>query len=544
MTIVRFFLVILLAFFSFAMVALAQETSTTTADEAVNLDENIEASDLGISEPMLLPDSPFYFLKEWGRNIQSFFTFNPVAKAELKERFANEKLLEVRKMVEQNKSREGIEKAVHLYQQEIGEAERITQKIREKAEESEQVGKFLDKYIQHQALHQRILQKLQEQVPADVYEKIEQTRQEHLEKFGQVMTRLENKENLQERLEKNLEEVKGSQFKNFKNLEVLIELGDKVPEAAKEALQKAQENALKRLKGNLEQMSPEDQEKFKEYLEKININTGKQLEILENLKEELKENPELKEKLLQARERILEKVEEKIQNIQSACPSIQKPAADFCQQGRIVIKKDKKGCVISFECIIPAEIETPKKPEKPAACITLWDPVCGEDGKTYSNECFARVAEVKIDYKGTCKEEAVTNILKRKIEIKDKEFILIEPGDTWHDKELTGDYLKMEPIVIDWDNEVGQKILQKYPELIKLSAKENVILVFEGKVYISPVLFGIEKIGCAIALWGCILNCGADNTKCLCRCLEIQPEHVKKICATEIAAAEKSWGCK
>jgi len=400
---IRIFLVLVVL--GVAAVASAQEALTPDATQTVNLDEDVQPTDLGISEPKLLPDSPFYFLKNWARDIQQVLTFDPVKKAELRLKFANEKLMEVKEITQKTENPEIIQKAAENYQQEIEKIKNQVEKIKEKAKENSKVESFLDKFINQQVLHQKLLQKLENEVPSQSLEKIKEVRESQLEDFCDVMLKLEDqKEKITEKLDKVLKEQKGSQFKNFKNLEVLKNLEEKVPEEAKGAIQKAEENAIIRLQGDLEKMSPEDQEKFKDYIEKISGEKEKQLEILENLKSEIRAVPEtpnideLIDKLEKGTEKLLEKIEKKAK--EKNCPPFALPAIEC--PGRWVLEKSEIGCPIRVKCIISQEEQI--LPEA-TVCINIWDPVCGKDGKTYSNKCFAKLAGIEIAYSGECREK-------------------------------------------------------------------------------------------------------------------------------------------
>ncbi|RLC37756.1 MAG: hypothetical protein DRH33_05525 [Candidatus Nealsonbacteria bacterium] len=158
-------------------------------------------------------------------------------------------------------------------------------------------------------------------------------------------------------------------------------------------------------------MTTTTQEKLERYIKKIQGDPEKKLEILEDIKSRLKNQLRTRERLENAREGIMNKIKEKIQEkekeIGVKCPQWVPPAPGFCKGGRVVIEKDENGCLLAPKCIIPGEIGLPESPttqsEKPV-CISLWDPVCGKDGKTYSNACWAKVAGVEILHKGVCKE--------------------------------------------------------------------------------------------------------------------------------------------
>ncbi|MFH1181128.1 MAG: DUF5667 domain-containing protein [bacterium] len=289
--------------------------------------ENSQLQDLGVNVPKLLPGDSFYFIKNWSRTIKSALTFNSVAKIELKQKFASERLAEIEMLAEKTENSELIKRAVEKYQEEIGKMEKQAEKIRNKAKNNPALNKFLDKFSKQQVIHQRILQKLESQVPSEVLEKIKETRMQHLEKFGQIMEKLEDR-------------------------------------------------------------------------------IDKKIESLENLRSELKEEPPLKEKLLKARDKFLKEIAEE------GCPAFLAPEPNFCKDGRLLIEKDpSSGCAIDAKCLVPGEFALPSA----RSCITLWDPVCGKNEKTYSNSCFAELAEAEIDYSGICQKKELPQAKEKPI---------------------------------------------------------------------------------------------------------------------------------
>jgi len=234
-----FIAVILLALFS--LPALAQEVESADdssagdeliiapdAGEAIEEETEIAAEDLDVEEPGL-----FSWFGDIARDIQIFFTFDPIKKSELQLKKASRQLIRARETVREDpddtKLQERLEKLDGKYQ---GLVERINARVENfKAENPEalELKNFLDKYTDHQLKHQEILKKLEEQVPEGILGVINDNRERHLEEFGEVMNRLQSEEELKDRLKSGLEDVEESIGQRINRMEIIEELGEAVP---------------------------------------------------------------------------------------------------------------------------------------------------------------------------------------------------------------------------------------------------------------------------------------------------------------------------
>lgn len=273
-----------------AGLATAQEEATTS-EEAIEESIEVAAEELGEEEPSLLPDSPFYFFKEWWRSIDKLFTFNPVKKIDKELAHADQRLLEARKLAEKTGKEEILEKAMDRYER---ATERINERIRkaeEKFEDNPGYQNILDKWTERQIFHQRIMERMEEMMenaPERIEENLERLRERMLERFGETASQIDEKEEvLAERLDRAMQRAQGTSLRMLKNLEILEELEEKIPESALPAIKRAQENALKRLDAGLREENLEEaKEKIEHYLEaREGDEQIRPLEILNKLRE-------------------------------------------------------------------------------------------------------------------------------------------------------------------------------------------------------------------------------------------------------------------
>jgi len=126
------------------------------AEQLVEQDEDITASDLGVGDPTILPGNPLYVFKGISRGFRSLITFDPVKKAELKLKFANEKIIEAKKLEDQGADDDRLKRALDNYGREVARVKDHIERL-EDHEDTTGVENIVKQAADSQIKHHKLL---------------------------------------------------------------------------------------------------------------------------------------------------------------------------------------------------------------------------------------------------------------------------------------------------------------------------------------------------------------------------------------------------
>lgn len=253
--------------------------------EDVILDNVVDYNDVEAEEANILPDSFFYRFKRLGRAAQRFVTFDPIKKAELEIKHADQELLDVQKMVQEKGHEEDVERSMKYVEKRLSQVAKHAEKLADTSEDEQRdvMKRLLDSEIKRQ----KVFEHLEDRIEDDsVREHIQFARDRVSSSVGDVAEEIPFDEQM---IEEVLIAQRGSDFKDLRNLEVLKRVEGKVPEQAKEAIRRAQENTLRRVARQAEGYDEDTRERFTDYLGDFHGDHVLKFEILDELEGEFDE---------------------------------------------------------------------------------------------------------------------------------------------------------------------------------------------------------------------------------------------------------------
>ena len=166
----------------------------------------VQAQTNDLPEPGLLPDNPFYFLKNWTEGIETFFTFGDVAKAERFLNLSEKRLAEADALVAKGKP--GVaEGTIGRYQEHL---DRVLSKAEEAKTKGLDADEVLAKVAEATLKHQAVLAGVYEKVPAQTRSAIQQAMQAGMRGHEEALKAVsgQKREEVMEQAEQKRQEVK------------------------------------------------------------------------------------------------------------------------------------------------------------------------------------------------------------------------------------------------------------------------------------------------------------------------------------------------
>lgn len=273
-------------------------------EDAVKIVKNQEVTvkDLGVSDPGMLPGNPFYFFKEWSREIKKSFSFNAVEKAKTQLQIVNERAAEIKKLKDLlPASNKTFIKSLDNYQKSIGN---LKEKIGNlKGPSSSETDIFLDQLADSFIKQTKLFSEMKDSVGDKNKAKISKLQEEITQIMADIPTKMETANDFKCRLEKVIKNQTDNSLKEIAISEILDGFNEKMSKDARSELLKIKENLLIKFQSRLQ--SEDFSQALSEIMNEIAGDPVAKIKTLDEIKE-LVSDSETKNKLSLVRQDILD----------------------------------------------------------------------------------------------------------------------------------------------------------------------------------------------------------------------------------------------
>lgn len=251
----------------------------------------------------LLPTSPFYFLKEWRRNLERFLALDPVKRAELEIKFVEEKAAEIEKVKElRPDNTQALMIALRNYER--GQ-ERLKSNLKNLPEASQnpQVERLLNRITERILNHSELFDKMMQN--AEVQNEVRQLTEEVKQKIDESVTAAAegDKARFIVKLEESLLQPGPEKLHYLRSLEIINRLKAKAPQELLPQLLTLEEKVLTALEEEIRAIiEQEGREALTQALQSLPGDPLRRVVLLEEIKTKI--DPRLAEELLKANEAV------------------------------------------------------------------------------------------------------------------------------------------------------------------------------------------------------------------------------------------------
>lgn len=282
-----------------AIIAEAQKELTQGADpEHFDVKAEVDFEDIGAAKTNILPDSPLYFFKRFGRGLGEFFTFDPLAKTQIilknNSKETVETLLLLQKSLSEKNSvtknlqisivAEEINRIESRFNQILNISTDLSKTDKNKARTIQTVAfNYAEKYFRSEL----ILKVLEDKLDDASMIKLETARLKGLAVFGKILVGYHpDPQVLSRELARALAKVAGSNYTELKTAEILQEIeGATADETQKTSLRLAQYLLIKKFENKVLAIPFSDREKLLEnYISQLSGNPMQEFKTLTRIR--------------------------------------------------------------------------------------------------------------------------------------------------------------------------------------------------------------------------------------------------------------------